>query len=161
MSEGHNTTGQIPFRLPVELQAQISQAADWRHMSVNRWLLLATERALAVQRADVQRLRGIEAREQQLDKLFEQVVAVLQTMPGRSGATQAELVEEANSILDGDIPPPMPEIGRLSEEYDQIRYKSGDYRPYGQLAAEQQADQDFLVDLAWDQDEDYDGDYGG
>ena len=149
-------------RMSRELDARLTEAATSAKMSDNEFIGRAIERALAVCDAEVRKTQDKKAREQQLDDGHKQIVALLAAMPQRRGVTRAKLEAEANSILDGDIPPPTAKIARIEKECARIRERSGDHhwRPYNQLTAEEQADQDFLADLAWDHDEDGDGDYG-
>jgi hypothetical protein len=145
-------------RMSRELDARLTEAATSARISDNEFMVRAIERALAVHDAQVRKAQDIQAREQQLDKGQERIVALLAAMHQRRGVTRAKLEAEAHSILNGDIPPPTAEIARIEEECARIRERSSDrhWRPYTQLTAEEQADQDFLADLAWDQDEDGD-----
>jgi hypothetical protein len=145
-------------RMSRDLDARLAEAATLARVSDNEFIVRAIERGLAVFDAEVRKAQDNKARDQQLDNGEKRIVDLLAAMSQRRGVTRAKLAAEANSILNGDIPPPTAEIARIEEECARIRERSSDHhwRPYTQLTAEEQADQDFLADLAWDQDEDGD-----
>jgi hypothetical protein len=123
-------------------------------MSDNEFIVRALERALAVYDAQVRETQANEALHQQLDNGEKRIVDLLAAMPQRRGVTRAKLAAEANSILDGDIPPPTPEIEGIEQECARIRERLGGWHPHSQPTAEEQANEDFLADLAWGQDRD-------
>jgi HicB family len=83
-------------RMSRELDARLTEAATSARISDNEFMVRAIERALAVHDAQVRNAQDIQAREQQLDKGQERIVALLAAMHQRRGVTRAKLEAEAH-----------------------------------------------------------------